>query len=64
VIADEASMIGSTPYFAKTIDADPPKKQDFIILEMNLQLASVDVGLFGDICSTQQHSLNCFTRKA
>jgi exodeoxyribonuclease V alpha subunit len=64
VIVDEASMIGST-LFAKLLDAIDPQKTRLIILGDANQLASVDVGsLFGDICLTQQHSLNCFTEES
>jgi exodeoxyribonuclease V alpha subunit len=64
VIVDEASMIGST-LFAKLLDAINPQKTRLIILGDANQLASVDVGsLFGDICLTQQHSLNCFSEES
>jgi exodeoxyribonuclease V alpha subunit len=64
VIVDEASMIGTT-LFAKLLDAINPQKTRLIILGDANQLASVDVGsLFGDICLTQQHILNCFSAES
>jgi exodeoxyribonuclease V alpha subunit len=64
VIVDEASMIGSA-LFAKLLDAIDPLKTRLIILGDANQLASVDVGsLFGDICLTHEHRLNCFTTES
>lgn len=64
VIVDEASMIG-TNLFANLLDAINPKTTRLIILGDANQLASVDAGsLFGDICLTQEHSLNSFTNES
>lgn len=64
VIVDEASMIG-TALFAKLLDAVNPEKTRLILLGDANQLASVDAGsLFGDICLTQEQSLNSFTTES
>jgi len=63
VIIDEASMIG-TPLFSKLIEAIDPRQTKLLLLGDANQLASVDAGsLFGDICLTQQGTLNHYTPK-